>query len=79
MFALTRSCPQSITAVSLRHGFLYVFLKGVHYPPPTAPLPTVTPISHRAASAAWRRKEVVNVVTGIQYHADILETSLWVM
>lgn len=56
-----------------------MFLKGVHYQPPTAPLPTITPISDWAASTAWTGKEVVNVVAGIEYYADVFETSFWVM
>lgn len=46
--------------------------KGVNSPPPAALLSTVAPCSQRAAPNTYRGKEVVNVVAGIQCHADTL-------
>lgn len=64
---------EALQEATLNHfdNILCVSSKGVNSPPPAALLPTVAPCSQRAAPNTYSGKEVVNVVAGIQCHADI--------
>ncbi len=62
MCALTRSCPQSV-----RMTLTWLLLCFPQSSSHLLPAATVTP-------AAWKWKEVVNVVSGIQNHLEIFKT-----
>lgn len=57
MFAPTRSFPQSVTAIRLRHGFLHVFLRGAPCTSTAPPSYCNCPISHWLQSCHRMEKE----------------------